>query len=125
MDDWKLFCKAKSHDDSSCSDQALMSPLFYLDNLGNWTDFSQEQLDKAWKQFKDGPYWNTFKFYYNKEKDIDATGEVHYMRSLINFGAPLDMTSKENKNDSSLPGIVYNDITDNEREQKAYMSDFQ
>jgi len=38
------------------------------------------------------------------------------MRILINFGAPLNMTSKENKNDTSLPGIVYNDITDNERE---------
>jgi len=60
--------------------------------------------------------WNYFKFLYNKEKDIDETGKVNYMRILINFGAPLNMTTKENKNDTSLPGIVYNDITDNERE---------
>ena len=46
------------------------------------------------------------------------------MRILIYFGAPLDMTTKENKNDTSQPGIVYNDISDNEREQISYMSDF-
>lgn len=40
--DWPLFCKAKSTVDSSCADDAVLSPLAYLDALGgaNWPDKS-------------------------------------------------------------------------------------
>jgi hypothetical protein len=34
LPDWKLFCKAKSTDDLSCSDSSIFSPLAYLKLLG-------------------------------------------------------------------------------------------
>lgn len=69
--------------------------------------------------------WKNFKAFFNKEENIDATGKVQFMRLFLFFGAPLDMTSKPNLNDTELKGIRYNDLTDNEREQKVYIGDFQ
>lgn len=66
--------------------------------------------------------WSKFQTFFNKEEKIDKTGEVHFMRLFLQFGAPLNMTSKANVNDTSKPGKRYNDITDNEREQKVYVA---
>jgi len=41
------------------------------------------------------------KFLYNKESLIDDSGRVNYMRFLISFGAPLDMSSKKDINDET------------------------
>lgn len=42
LEDWPLFCKAKSIDDSSCSDSAFLSPISYLKTFAgnNWTEKS-------------------------------------------------------------------------------------
>ena len=42
LDDWPLFCKAKSISDDSCSDNAILSPISYLKLFsGNdWTEKS-------------------------------------------------------------------------------------
>jgi len=42
------------------------------------------------------------KFLYNSDTQIKKTGQVQYMRILIQFGAPLDYDGKK-----------YKDITDN------------
>ena len=50
LEDWPLFCKAKSFDDNSCSDTAILSPLLYLKYFAgdDWINKSQQELDKAW-----------------------------------------------------------------------------
>jgi len=42
LEDWPLFCKANTADDSSCSDQAILSPLSYLKIFAGekWTEKS-------------------------------------------------------------------------------------
>lgn len=49
---------------------------------------------------------------FNKESKIDETGKVNYVRFLISFGAPLDMTSKKSLEDETQPGPRYKDLTD-------------
>lgn len=104
MKDWPLFCKAKANDDSFCDDSAIKSPLAYLKTFSgdNWTEKSQEELDNAWNTFRNTKnLWSSTKLLYNKESMIDETGNVQYVRFLVNFGAPLDMTSKKNIEDDS------------------------
>lgn len=54
MKDWPLFCKAKSADDQSCSDDSILSPLHYLKQIlgENWSEKSQVELDNAWKEYR-------------------------------------------------------------------------
>lgn len=47
------------------------------------------------------------------------------MRLILQFGAPLDMTSKEAIDDEEQKGVRYNDIKDRERDQKVYVANFQ
>ena len=56
------------------------------------------------------------RFLYNKEASIDKTGRVNYMRFLISFGAPLDMSSKKDINDETKQGVRYKDLTDRQDE---------
>lgn len=127
LPDWPLFCKAKAANDASCADQAILSPLAYLKIFAgeNWTEKTQEELDNAWKAFRNSkPLWTSSKFLYNKESMIDESGNVNYMRFLISFGAPLDMSSKKSLEDETQPGPRYRDLTDRERDQKKYVADF-
>ena len=39
--------------------------------------------------------WPMIKFLYSKEELIEDTGKVSHMRFIINFGAPIDMRSKD------------------------------
>ena len=55
-----------------------------------------------------------FQGLYNKEEQIIETGEVNYMLSNVQFGAPLD-----------YDGIRYNDLTDRRKEQRAIADKFQ
>jgi len=54
LEDWPLFCKANTADDSSCSDQSILSPLAYLKIFAGekWTEKTQDELDTAWKTFR-------------------------------------------------------------------------
>lgn len=70
LKDWPLFCKAKAANDSSCADQAILSPIAYLDLFAgkNWTKKTQDELDEAWKNFRNNDkMWTSFKFLFNKE----------------------------------------------------------
>lgn len=52
------------------------------------------------------------KLLFNKEQDIINSGKVTYMRYFISFGAPLDMTSKQDLIDKNKNGTRYRDYTD-------------
>lgn len=98
LKDWPLFCKAKAADDQSCSDQAILSPVSYLDNMlgKDWMSKSQSDLDTAWASLRNNQMmWPMTRFLYSKEQLIEDTGKVSHMRFLINFGAPIDMRSKK------------------------------
>ena len=64
------------------------------------------------------------KFLYNKEADIEDFGKIQYMRYIISFGAPLDMTSKPSLDDEAKLGGKYRDLTDRKKEQKQYIDNF-
>lgn len=103
LEDWPLFCKAKSADDESCSDLSLISPIAYLNLFAgkDWKQKSQHELDDVWKRMRSQDIaWSYLKFLFNKEIDIENTGKVNYMRFVMNFGAPLDMSNKKSLNDS-------------------------
>lgn len=68
--------------------------------------------------------WNRSKFLYNKETDIEDFGKVQYMRYIVSFGAPIDVTSKKSLDDPSKPGERYSDLTDRKQEQKLYIDRF-
>lgn len=60
LPDWPLFCKAKAANDLSCADSAIFSPLSYLKQYAgdDWTEKSQEDLDKAWEYYrKNKQHW--------------------------------------------------------------------
>ena len=70
LEDWPLFCKAKAADDSSCSDQAIMSPISYLDTMlgKDWSSKSQSDLDTAWASLRSNQMmWPMTRFLYSKE----------------------------------------------------------
>ena len=69
--------------------------------------------------------WKAMKFLFNKESIIDESdGKVKYMRYMLNFGAPLDMSSKQSLKDDGEKGQRYRDYTDRNSEQKAYVNEF-
>lgn len=90
----------------------------------DWTSKSQTELDKIWNNFRKSQAWKSLKYLFNKEENIDKTNGVQYMRMLLSFGAPLDMSGKTSI-DGSIEGSKYKDITDREREQKVFIADFQ
>ena len=47
------------------------------------------------------------------------------MRYMVNFGAPLDMTTKQSLEDETKKGERYRDYTDRNAEQKKYVNEFQ
>ena len=47
------------------------------------------------------------------------------MRLIMQFGAPIDMTSLAALDDPGKSGVRYNDIKDNEFDQKVYVAEFQ
>jgi len=110
-DDWKNLCKATSVNDESCSlTESFISPLSFL-AMGGVTDLesaSQEDIDRAWSFFfHNKPLYKKFKALYSTRKDIAKTGKVTFMRSILNFGAPLN-----------FKGVRYNDVTDRYNAQK-------
>ena len=68
--------------------------------------------------------WNRLKNLYNKEDDIENFGKIQFMRYIIFFGAPIDMTSKKSLVDVNKPGDKYMDLMDRNKEQQAYIDKF-
>jgi hypothetical protein len=105
LPDWKNLCKATSVYDETCSlTEAFVSPLVFL-SLGGVNDLStatQEEISRAWSIFfHNKPLYKRFKALYSPRKSIAASGKVTFMRSILNFGAPLNIN-----------GERYNDVTD-------------
>ena len=71
MADWSLFCKANGPDDPSCSDQAIISPLSYLETFAGkkWQEKTQDELDAAFEKLRSmDQVWKKLKFLFNKEE---------------------------------------------------------
>lgn len=97
----------------------MISPIAYLNIFGgkDWKDKRQHELDDVWKRMRSQKnVWSLMKFLFNKEIDIENTGNVRYMRFIMNFGAPLDMSTKKSLNNSKQPGPRYRDLMDRNNE---------
>ena len=97
---WTKLCWAKSITDTNCNENAWMSPLKFLGGT-RVSDWDQADINKT--------FWTTFvdktkavssddqqqlfhdSYVFPTREKIASTGKVTFMRTIINFGAPLEI----------------------------------
>lgn len=102
--DWKKLCRVTSSSDLTCSSQALESPLDALPDMGitDLNSATEEVIRLAFSRFfQNKKLFNKYKKLFPKRDTIAIDGQVHYMRSFLNFGAPL-----------KIDNVQYTDATD-------------
>ena len=105
MENWKDLCKAASVESSKCSpEESFVSGLSFLKMFGidDLEAATEDEIQTAWQRFVSNPaLFANFKLLFTPKEQFIGTGKVTYMRSFLNFGAPLEIN-----------GERYNDATD-------------
>lgn len=110
MSEWNDLCWAKSTTDTSCNDNAMVSGLGFLkaNGINDLKSATQDDIDKAFMTIiADDNLWKQYGMMFNLKEQILREGKVKYIRSFMEFGAPLNIDGQE-----------FKDITDNFSEQK-------
>lgn len=92
MQEWNDLCWAKSVDDKSCNDNAMVSALQFLRDHGvtEVKKTTQDKINEIFsKMLNDDALWNKYAGMFNHKEQILREGRVKYMRSFMEFGAPL------------------------------------
>ena len=95
-----------------------MSCLSFLEahNIVDLKKATQEEIDKAfYDSISNDEYWENqnFKMLFNHRDQILAEGKIRYMRTFMDFGAPLDVN-----------GIKYKEIGDRYTEQMKVITEY-
>ena len=117
---WQATCYATGVEDTTCSDASFSSPLVFLSlqgEAGKVADLTQDQIDAYWKNFYTNilPSSTALQALYTKLELIEEQGgRIQYMRSILQFGFPIEVDGKR-----------YKDLLDGKQEQKDYVGKYQ
>ena len=116
MENWNDLCKAATVENTECSTtESFVSGLSFLKMFGidDLEAATESEIQIAWQRFISNPtLFNNLKLLYTPKEQFIGTGNVTYMRSFLNFGAPLEIN-----------GVRYNDATDRTDEQRVVVAD--